>query len=129
MHIVSTNFAKALVWKHEYDVKLWRHKQRTPNTNDHHKTLNNPSTMKIFCIRHWTEQCFVTLGWLRYCYGSQVSIYSSGSQRMGRKWSKNGSCRGDLNLGCTFSPLPLLVSVSIAQVLEKRVDCWQWKPT
>jgi len=21
------------------DVKLWRHKQRTPNTNDHHMTL------------------------------------------------------------------------------------------
>jgi len=35
MHIVSTNLAKMLDWKHEYDVKLWRHKQRTPNTNDH----------------------------------------------------------------------------------------------
>ena len=23
MHIVSTNFAKTLVWKHEYNVKLW----------------------------------------------------------------------------------------------------------
>jgi len=22
MHIMSTNFAKKLVWKHEYDVKL-----------------------------------------------------------------------------------------------------------
>jgi len=33
MHIMSTNFAKPLVWKHEYDVKLWRHKQRTPNAN------------------------------------------------------------------------------------------------
>jgi len=33
---VSTNFA----WKHEYDVKLWRHKQRTPNKNDHHLPLN-----------------------------------------------------------------------------------------
>jgi len=43
MHIVSTNFAKRLIWKHEYDVKLWRHKQRTPNTNDHHMPLNeNP---------------------------------------------------------------------------------------
>jgi len=29
-----------LVWKYEYDVKLWRHKQRTPNTNDHHMPLN-----------------------------------------------------------------------------------------
>jgi len=26
MLIMSTNFAKTLVWKHEYDVKLWRHK-------------------------------------------------------------------------------------------------------
>jgi len=26
---MSTNFA----WKHEYDVKLWCHNQRTPNTN------------------------------------------------------------------------------------------------
>jgi len=44
MHIMSTNFAKTLVWKHEYDVKLSRHKQRRPNTNDHHMLLNeNPS--------------------------------------------------------------------------------------
>jgi len=43
MHIMSTNFAKTLVWKHGNDVKLWRDKQRTPNTNDHHMTLNqNP---------------------------------------------------------------------------------------
>ena len=36
MQIISTNFAKTLVWKHEYDVKMWRHKQLTPNANDHH---------------------------------------------------------------------------------------------
>jgi len=30
-------------WKHEYDFTLWRHKQRTPNTNDHHMPLNNPT--------------------------------------------------------------------------------------
>jgi len=29
---MSTNFVQTLVWKHEYDVKLWRHKQRTSNT-------------------------------------------------------------------------------------------------
>jgi len=39
---MSTNFAKRLVWKHEYDVKLWRHKERTPNTNDHHVPEWNP---------------------------------------------------------------------------------------
>jgi len=39
MYTMSTNFAKALVWKYDYDVKLRRHKQRTPNTNDHHTPL------------------------------------------------------------------------------------------
>jgi len=38
--ILSTNFAKTLVRKHEYDVKLWRHKHRTPQANDHHMPLN-----------------------------------------------------------------------------------------
>ena len=28
MHVVSTNFAKTLVYKREYDVILWCHKQR-----------------------------------------------------------------------------------------------------
>jgi len=40
LNIVSRNFATTLVWKHEYDEKLLRHKQRTPNTNDHHMPLN-----------------------------------------------------------------------------------------
>ena len=40
---MSTNFAKTLFWKHEYDVKLQRHKERTPNANDHHMPLyENP---------------------------------------------------------------------------------------
>jgi len=49
---MSTNLAKTLVWKHGNDVKLWRHKQRTPNTNDHHMILNQIPPMKIFCVRH-----------------------------------------------------------------------------
>jgi len=44
---MSTNFAKALVWKHEYDVNLWRHKQRTVNANDHHMPLNENSPWKF----------------------------------------------------------------------------------
>jgi len=34
-------------------LETWirRHKQRTPNTNDHHMPLNETPTMKIFCIR------------------------------------------------------------------------------
>jgi len=42
-----TNFAKTVDWKHKYDVKLWRHKQPTPNTNDHHMPLNESSTRKF----------------------------------------------------------------------------------
>ena len=48
MPIMSTNVA----WKHEYDVKLWRHKQRTPNANDHHMPLKETPPMKIFWVRH-----------------------------------------------------------------------------
>jgi len=51
MHIMSTNFTKTLVWKHEYDVKLRRHKVRTSNANDNHMPLNEKN-MNIFCVRH-----------------------------------------------------------------------------
>jgi len=43
MHITSTNVA----WKHEYDVKLWRHKQRTPNRNEYHMPLNDTPPWKF----------------------------------------------------------------------------------
>jgi len=39
MPIMSTNFPKTLVWKHEYNIKLWRHKESTPSTNDQHMSL------------------------------------------------------------------------------------------
>jgi len=47
MPIMATNFAKTLVCKHEYDVKLGRHKEHTPNANDHHMPLNEPPPLKI----------------------------------------------------------------------------------
>jgi len=37
--IVSKNFAKTLGLKREFDVTLWRHKQRTPGNNDQHSPL------------------------------------------------------------------------------------------
>ena len=49
---MSTNFAKTLVWKQDYDIILWRHKQRTPNTNDYPMPLNETPPMKSFCVRH-----------------------------------------------------------------------------
>ena len=45
---MSKNFAKTLVWKHEYDVILWRHTQRTPNADDHHMPLNENTPHEKF---------------------------------------------------------------------------------
>ena len=56
MHALSTSFAKTLVWKHEYDVELCRHKQHTPNTNDYYIPLNE-TPMKIFCACHYKPVC------------------------------------------------------------------------
>jgi len=42
-----TNFAKTLVWKQDYDVKLWRNKQRTTNTNDYPMPLNETPPWKF----------------------------------------------------------------------------------
>jgi len=69
MHNISTNFAKMLVWKDEYDIKLWRHKEWTANTNDHHIPLIETAPMKIFCVRHCScDFCWyftaTLLGWL-----------------------------------------------------------------
>ena len=47
MYIMSANFTKTLVWKHEYDVKLWLYKQHTPNTNDHLMLLNETPPWKL----------------------------------------------------------------------------------
>jgi len=45
--------------ENEYDVKLWRHKDRIPNENAHHIPLNETLPMKIFCVRHWSQLPFV----------------------------------------------------------------------
>jgi len=36
MHVVSTNFAKTVVYKCKYAVTFWHHKQRISSNNDHH---------------------------------------------------------------------------------------------
>ena len=46
MHVVSTNFAKTLICKREYDVILWRHKQRISNNSDHYTPLLNTRIWK-----------------------------------------------------------------------------------
>jgi len=44
-----------VVWKREYDVKLWRYKQQTPNTKDQHMPVNEPPHHEIFSA-YATEQ-------------------------------------------------------------------------
>ena len=63
MHIIQQTSPKR--W---FGNRLWRHKQRTPNTNDHHIPL---------CVRHWSptpahtpgvtlpKRAWVRLNWLR----------------------------------------------------------------
>jgi len=53
MHIVSTNFAKTLVWKHEYDVKEIVTSQ-TAHTKYKWPPCHSmkPAPMKNFCERH-----------------------------------------------------------------------------
>jgi len=41
MHVASTNFAKTLDCKREYDVTLWRHKQLMSSNNIYHTPLFN----------------------------------------------------------------------------------------
>jgi len=73
MHIMSTNFAKTLVWKHEYDVKLWRHKQRTPNTNDHHMPLNETPQWKISAYATVPSNCRAQLDSAAQCGGMFIA--------------------------------------------------------
>jgi len=78
MHIMSTNVAKTLVWKHEFYVKLWCYKQCTPNTNDHHMPLNEPPT-KIFCVRHWlrVRAHYLKIFWKIFLWNMRVTAFSN----------------------------------------------------
>ena len=46
MHVVSTNFAKTMICKREYDVILRLHKRRISNNNDHYTPLLNTRIWK-----------------------------------------------------------------------------------
>jgi len=89
---MSTNFAKTLVWKQDYDVILWRHKQRTPNTNDYPMPLNETRPMKSFCVRHWAHQWH--LDWdtpaelYAWCISWNLESWGVGMHFMQRIWYK-----------------------------------------
>jgi len=60
---MSTNFAKTLVWKQDYDVKLWRHKQHTPNTNDYPMPLNETPPWKFSAYATVFHRNFTGVTW------------------------------------------------------------------
>ena len=87
---MSTNFAKTLVWKHVNDFKLWRHKQRTPNTNVHlwPWTKSPPWIFLRSPLYHWS--------WNFWEMFSLISFLKNFS-RMKCRWRKSysqGGARG-----------------------------------
>jgi len=66
MHIMSTIFANTLVWKHDYDAKLWLHKQRTSNTNEHHTPLNQWLSK---CLISTSNGHWIARGSMNNCWG------------------------------------------------------------
>ena len=87
-----------VVWKHGYGVKMWRHKQHPPNTNDHHMQLHEIPLMKIFCVRHcrigwqliWNERWNRTVARKFSIGGLCVSAGGFKSVHGGAWYSKNG---------------------------------------
>ena len=58
---MSRNFAKSFVWKHEYDVKLWRQKQpHQIQMTDHHMPLNETTPHENF-LRTPLRQSLVSI--------------------------------------------------------------------
>jgi len=79
MHNVSTNFAKTLVWKHEYDVKLWRYKQRTPNTYGHHIPLSEiPHEIFLRTPLYTRNSSCIALLWLHHNHKMSINYHKIG---------------------------------------------------
>jgi len=88
MHFMSTNFAKTLVWKHGNDVKLWRHKQRTPNTNTHHTTLNEtpPWKFSAYATGYYSFKSHVTALRKLNCWLLHYKFYNKQIPSQSRRW-------------------------------------------
>ena len=112
-----------VVWKHEYDVKLWRHKQRKPNTSDHRMPLNETPSMKIFCVRHWRHSSPLVCAWHRGYSQSEFRVggnsvvepgvkhfFAPTQKRRARDWTspkyRISNCRIDLT-GNQIQPISL----------------------
>ena len=65
--------------KHDYDVKLWRHKQRTPNTNDHQMPLNKTPHENFLRTVLFYVSCETPEQITEYLYFKLRSLFLHGS--------------------------------------------------
>ena len=96
---MSRNFAKTLVWKLDYDVILWRHKQRTPNTNDYPMPLNETPHEKF--LRTPLNLLFTSLFTSSYgkhlfyrkhiCSARNISCRNICQHSFNQRWSRSRS--------------------------------------
>jgi len=117
MHIVSTNFAKTLGWKHEYDVKLWRYKECSPNTVLMTTICNwMKPRMKIFCARHWVA---VTEKYI--CNGRLLKVQTQNARPVMFRQLKNKRFPA--------RPGSLLLPVLQCTLLTSSWRCLTWRHT
>jgi len=135
MRTVSTNFVKTLVWKHEYDVKLWRHKQRTLNTNDHHVLLNENPTHENFLRTPLDTHISYRVQRKRALWLTrELTQATTFTRRVGRCNHRKGNEKGETNVGWTYvlctvraDNLPgTTVQTPCAMSCEKVCLVWCW---
>jgi len=117
MHNVSTNFAKSLAWKHEYDVKLWRHKHPIPNTNNHHMPLNDPP---------WIFSAYATDRWCYFFnrrYETLFANWNTLERNAGRNATWGKECRQECKPDST-PDVGGLVTFSRTTISFFWASCW-----
>jgi len=131
---MSTNFAKTLVWKYAYDVKLWRHKQHTPNANDHHMSLNetpHENFLRTSLVSGVYRKLYAFIGgqrvekfenhWFKQCYDPTKFLCHS------QKWTKFSQCVLSTR-NIVFSKFVQIKSVNSfsANMQNHQIVLWLW---
>jgi len=116
MNIMSTNFAKTLVWKHEYDVfSVTSQTAHTKYKWPPYAAERTPP-MKIFCVRH----CFPLSFWL-LIYRLYFTIQPGLPRMLLQAFWWPPFCRPYWWI-THRAPLPSHRFLSIAVVGERRAD-------
>ena len=80
---------KTLVCKHEYDIKLRRHKQRTPNTNDHWMKPPHENLLRTpLCCSYYQLQLWVGPRGMVFGEVTQSKIYAKFGESSCKKVQK-----------------------------------------